>query len=93
MFESIFNWLSGHSQIDCGPSHVDSSWSTTSSDSSVTTTSPTAMPEPEFQNAYGCGAEFIVPSEASSAFPSFELTEITYGSLPDDFTTRSDWDW
>lgn len=52
--------------------------------------------EPSFQNAWGNGPEFIVPSEADSTYPMFDFTEITYGPGPgsDDFShSTTDWDW
>ena len=88
MFESIraviadfFDYSSHDSTHDSG-SDTDP-WSNDSVHSDTS--------EPDFQSAFGTGADFIVPSEADSAHPSFEYTETTYG--PDPSSSHDDWNW
>ena len=93
MFDSITSLFSDTLEYPSEDSHheaprANDDWN----DNAFRSDDPTF--EPSFHNAFGCGPDFIVPAEASSEFPSFELTENSYGSLFDDSSTLwSDGDW
>ena len=102
MFESITSLLASLFDIDSSSdtSPSSTSWTdfTSSSDSSshMDSLMDHTNSEPSFHNAFSCGPDHIVPSEASSAFPSFEYTEVTYGSSISTFddwsSSTDDWD-
>ena len=88
MFESIKTFFADFFDYSSHDSTHDSGWDTDpwSNDSVHSDTS-----EPDFQSAFGTGADFIVPSDADSAFPMFDYTETTYG--PDPSSSQDDWNW
>jgi hypothetical protein len=88
MFESIKTFFADFFDYSSHDSTEDSAWSP---DPLSNDNVNSDMSEPDFQSAFGTGADFIVPSEADSAFPSFDYTETTYG--PDPSSSQDDWNW
>ena len=95
MFESIKTFFADFFDYPSHDSTLDSGWNTDpwSNDNVHADTA-----EPDFQSAFSTGADFIVPSEADSAHPSFEYTEITYGPDPSSDhdpigSSNDDWNW
>jgi hypothetical protein len=93
MFEIIKTMIADLFDHSIHDSTHDTEWS---SDSWSNDSVHTGDSGPDFQNAFGTGADFIVPSDADSAFPNFDYTETTYGPGPGsdfDYTSSSHEDW